>query len=167
MTETGVSTLYNRYRAIIYRRCRLMLGNRVAAEDATQEIFLKVMEHLDKVPTSDDGLLWLHRVTTNHCLNELRYTKRRADTHPITGKEPGSASGETRLANRDLVQRMMARVPRRTRVSAWLRHVDGMTHSEVGRTVGLSRRTIFKRLAEFQAVARNFLQAPGDDRRQR
>jgi len=167
VTETGVSALYNRYRAIIYRRCRLMLGNRVAAEDATQEIFLKVMEHLDKVPNSDDGLLWLHRVTTNHCLNELRYAKRRAHTHSINDQEPASSSGETRLANRDLVQRMMARVPRRTRVSAWLRHVDGMTHSEVGRTIGLSRRTIFKHLAEFQEAARNFLHVRGDERRPR
>jgi RNA polymerase sigma-70 factor (ECF subfamily) len=164
VTEAGVSALYNSYRPIIYRHCRFMLRDRVAAEDATQEIFLKVIEHLERVPASDEALLWLYRVATNHCLNELRYARRRANAHSIADREPTSSGGETGLADRDLVQRILAQAPRHTRASAWLRHVDGMTHNEVGRTLGLSRRTIFNHLAGFQEVARKLLHAPGGDR---
>src|SRR5438045_393270 len=41
--QTRVARLFQKFGPIIYVRCRRMLKERAAAEDATQEVFLKVI----------------------------------------------------------------------------------------------------------------------------
>jgi hypothetical protein len=67
---------------------------------------------------------------------------------------PGT--GEDDDSRDDLIG-LGAVVPDHLRRSAWLHYVDGMSHDEVGRALGLSRRTIFNYLADFHARARRFL----------
>src|SRR5690242_18415229 len=42
--------LYRKYGPYIYVRCARLLGDRSAAEDATQETFMRVHRHLHKAP---------------------------------------------------------------------------------------------------------------------
>ena len=49
-TASRVGVLYARFGPTIYARCRRMLKERAAAEDATQEVFLKVLRHIDAAP---------------------------------------------------------------------------------------------------------------------
>jgi len=58
--------LYRTYGPAIYARCRLLLADPSAAEDATQETFLRVHRHLDRVPSAREGLYWIYRVATNY-----------------------------------------------------------------------------------------------------
>jgi DNA-directed RNA polymerase specialized sigma24 family protein len=52
-----------RYGPAIYSRCRLLLTDDGAAEDATQETFLRVWRRLDhRVPDSHEALYWICRV---------------------------------------------------------------------------------------------------------
>src|SRR5262245_5915597 len=75
-----LSRLYKMYGPFIYARCCKLLGDPAAAEDATQETFLRVERHLAKVPPrSNEALAWIYRVATNYCLNELRNRKRRPE----------------------------------------------------------------------------------------
>jgi len=54
-----LTDLYRAYGPAIYARCRLLLADAAAAEDATQETFLRVYRHLDSVPTAREGLYWM------------------------------------------------------------------------------------------------------------
>ena len=76
--ELKIETLYAKYGPTIYARCRRLLRDPVAAEDATQDIFVKLMRHIEAAPTEDAVLPWIHRIVTNHCLNVIRDAKRRA-----------------------------------------------------------------------------------------
>jgi DNA-directed RNA polymerase specialized sigma24 family protein len=67
-----LADLYQKYGGVIYARCRRMLANDAAAEDAVQEVFLRVASHLDAAPTSVEALLWIHRIATNYCLPTAR-----------------------------------------------------------------------------------------------
>ena len=152
------SLLYKKYGPVIYARCRRILGDRLSAEDATQEVFLKVARYLDRAPDSEEALLWIHRIATNHCINELRTGKRRPTLMPeAKSEEAASRGGEAPLVDRDLARKLMSVVPDHLSKPAWLHYVDGMSHDEVGRALGLSRRTIFNYLADFQQRARRFL----------
>jgi len=71
--------LYRTYGPAIYARCRLLLADPSAAEDATQETFLRVHRHLDRVPSAREGLYWIYRVATNYCLNHLRDQRARPE----------------------------------------------------------------------------------------
>ena len=147
--------LYRQYGATIYARCAKLLGDRVAAEDATQETFLRVYRHLDKAPTSWEALRWIYRIATNYCLNEIRDRRLRprcqSEARDLAGANPDEI-----LADRDLVMRIVRRSPEKLRATAWLHHVDGLDQGEVARVLGSSRRTVINHLATFARNARKF-----------
>lgn len=153
--DDRLTTLYRMYGPVIFARCARLLGDRAAAEDATQETFMRVHRHLAKAPDAREALAWIYRIATNYCLNELRDRKLR----PVAEADlPETASGsfEAIVSDRDLVARIVRRSPEQVRAIAWLHHVDGMDQGEVARVLGVSRRTVVNRLAEFKANARKF-----------
>src|SRR3954468_13627413 len=161
MTEDRLTELYRAYGPVIYARCRRLLSDAAAAEDATQETFMRVHRHLDKAERGD-ALAWIYRIATNLCLNEIRNRKRRAEpTDEIP--EVGGESLQRILADRDLAARIVERSPEKLRVVAWLHHVDGLDQGEVARVLDISRRTVVNRLAEFSESAHKFVQR-GDSR---
>jgi RNA polymerase sigma-70 factor (ECF subfamily) len=160
MTEDRLTELYRRYGPFIYTRCVRLLGDRAAAEDATQETFMRVHRHLHKAPGPGEALAWVYRIATNYCLNEIRDRKLRpaaqSDLPDALGEDLGAA-----LANRDVAARIVRRSPDKLRVPAWLHHVDGLDQGEVARVLGVSRRTVGNRLAEFADHARKFVARGG------
>jgi len=155
MAEDRLTTLYRRYGPFIYARCARLLGDRVAAEDATQETFMRVHRHLHKAPDANEALAWIYRIATNYCLNEIRDRKLR----PLADSdlEHLGENLETVLANRDAAAKIVRRSPEKLRTPAWLHHVDGLDQGEVARVLGISRRTVGNRLAEFADHARKFI----------
>jgi RNA polymerase sigma-70 factor (ECF subfamily) len=151
--------LYRAYAPVIYARCRRILKDERAAEDATQETFLRVHRHLAKAPDPQHALMWIYRIATNYCLNELR--DRGARPTPVDDVDERIGGRERamldRMIDRDLVVRLLARVPAQMGEIAWLHHVDGFDQDEVARLLGISRRTVVNRLAKLKSVAQSYL----------
>lgn len=156
MADDRLTELYRAYGPVIYARCRRLLGEGAAAEDATQETFMRVHRHLAKAD-SREALAWIYRIATNYCLNEIRNRKHRPELHEEL-PEPVFAGVNDALADRDLAARIVARSPEKLRAVAWLHHVDGLDQGEVARVLDISRRTVVNRLAEFAENARKFAQ---------
>jgi RNA polymerase sigma-70 factor (ECF subfamily) len=144
--------LYRQHGAVIYARCRRMLGNDQDAEDATQETFLRVARHLESAPDGGEALRWIYRIATNHCLNVLRAGKARPA--PVPHGEPASPHPESALADRDFTARVFRKAPPNVGAVAWLHHIDGMPQGEVAEVLGISRRTVVTRIAEFAGAVR-------------
>lgn len=116
---------------------------------------MRVHRHLEKAD-SREALAWIYRIATNYCLNEIRNRSRR----PQPQDEPPEIAIdglESALSDRDLAERIVARAPEKLRVVAWLHHVDGLDQADVARVLGISRRTVVNRLAEFTDNARKFV----------
>jgi RNA polymerase sigma-70 factor (ECF subfamily) len=156
MTNDRLTGLYRQYGPYIYARCVRLLGDRCAAEDATQETFVRVCRHLHRAPDAGQALAWIYRIATNYCLNAIRD---RALHQQIEQRIPASIGEnvEVVLANRDAIARLVAHSPAKLRAPAWLHHVDGLDHSEIARVLGISRRTVVNRLAEFADRSRKFI----------
>jgi len=158
MNPERLTELYRSYGPAIYARCRLLLMDEGAAEDATQETFLRVWRRLDRVPDAREALYWIYRVATNYCLNELRDRRARdIPSEKLPEVAEPSLAAEARIADRDLARRLIARAHDDLRVVAWLYHVDGFEQEEVARVIGISRRTVVNRLADFRESAQRFL----------
>jgi RNA polymerase sigma-70 factor (ECF subfamily) len=168
MVEDELSRLYSLYGPVIYARCRSLLGDDAAAEDATQETFIRVFRHLSRLPPGQEALFWIHRVATNHCLNELKARRRR----PLLAAEEFEASVaaadaaaapivEERLVDRDLAARVIGGAQTKLRAAAWLYYVDGFEQEEVAGILGLSRRSVASYLAVFIDNARKFVRRTG------
>ena len=118
---------------------------------------MRVHRHLSKAPSSSEALAWIYRIATNLCLNEIRDRKHRPALYDFA-PDPASDHLETSLSERDLAARLVRRSPEKLRAVAWLRHVDGLDQGEVARVLGISRRTVVNRLAEFAENARKFVE---------
>jgi len=88
--------LYRAYHPLVHHQCRRFLATSVAADDATQEIFVKLIGNASQVPRGEGTAPWMHRVTANHCLNQLRNERRRRDAGALD--EP-SAMASDHVAN--------------------------------------------------------------------
>jgi len=151
-----VSDLYRKYGAVIYSRCRRLLKDDALAEDATQEVFVRVMRHIESAPDDKAALAWIYRISTNFCLNMIRDRNRQAE--PVD--ELPEASGdhpEPELLDRELAMQLVNRAPENLRAPAVLYYVDGLEQEQVAKTLGVSRRTVINRLNEFMTRSRKFL----------
>src|SRR5690242_4964069 len=74
-----VAELYREFGPAVYRRCYGLLRDREAAQDATQEVFRKLLRDEARLARRDDVLPWIWRVATNHCLNQRRNARRRGE----------------------------------------------------------------------------------------
>jgi RNA polymerase sigma-70 factor (ECF subfamily) len=149
--------LYERFGGTIYARCRQMLRDPAAAQDATQEVFLKVHRALDKIRGPREAFTWLYRTATNHCLNELRNGRQRP-TLVAAIPDRAAPQPESRIFDQDLVLRLVRELPPDLATAAWLYHVDELEQGEIAEICGVSRRTIINRLARFAVDARAFIE---------
>ncbi len=159
MTDDKLSALYRAYGPIIFARCRKLLADDAAAEDATQETFVRVQRHLERAHDAEDPrqiLMWIYRIATNLCLNELRNRKQRPELFDVPPERVVDGV-EDLLVDRDLAARLVAFSPPQSRAAAWLHHVDGLDLAEVGHVLGVSRRTVVNRLNDFSKNALKFL----------
>lgn len=75
---------------LVYRQAWWLLKEEEAAEDATQETFLKVYRKINTFQLGKPFRSWLLKITTNHCLDKIRSARR----HPEQTLEPVDRDGE-------------------------------------------------------------------------
>ncbi len=149
-----VEELYRRYGPLIYARCRRYLKDTFAAEDAAQDVFLKVLEHLERAPDERRLWRWVAAISKNHCLNLLRNERRRQNALPPADERHGEL--ERPFFEKDFAERMLSAAPERLRTPGLLYFADGMQQVAIARALGLSRRTVVSRLGAFVDHARRF-----------
>jgi RNA polymerase sigma-70 factor (ECF subfamily) len=150
-----IAELYRTWGPAIYRRCLRLLYDTEAARDATQEVFRKALSSPEKLADAEMALPFIYRIATNHCLNERRNAGRRGETELI---DLDIASEHPEFPQRRLVQRVLARFDSRTQSIAVGVLVDGMEHEEVASALGISRKTVSRKLARFLDHARKYLE---------
>jgi RNA polymerase sigma-70 factor (ECF subfamily) len=149
--EAAIGDLYLKYGHVVRARCRGLLGDASAAEDATHEVFLRVQRHIARVPEASEVLPWLRRIATNYCLNELR--NRRVRARRVPEGEGGARDPEERIAARNVAHHLLSSLPEHLRDVAWLTYVDDLEQGETAKALGVSRRTVVNRIRELRARA--------------
>jgi RNA polymerase sigma-70 factor (ECF subfamily) len=143
---------YREHGARVYRLCLQILGQAADAEDAAQEVFLKVLDRGGQFEGRAALSTWLHRLTVNLCLHRLERERVRA-TLPLEPEEPILAAGESPLQQaetRDEAARaaaLLARLPLEHRLVLHLREVEGLAYREIAQAFGLPLGTVMSRIA--------------------
>lgn len=68
--------LYERYSKVVFVKCHSLLRDQSKAEDATQEIFIKVLLNLVKFNGKAKFSTWLYSITYNFCIDSIRRQKK-------------------------------------------------------------------------------------------
>jgi RNA polymerase sigma-70 factor (ECF subfamily) len=164
------------YQDAVYNVAYRILGERAAAEDATQETFLRAWQHIRRY-RGGSWRGWLFRIATNACYDHLRRRKRR----PTVPLEPLDAEGDAledapwladansqvqpeaeaeRAALRQALERCLQELPPAQRAALVLVDVEAWPYAEAAQALGVALGTLKSRLARgrlrMQACLRRF-----------
>jgi RNA polymerase sigma-70 factor (ECF subfamily) len=81
--------LYSKYMHLVYGVCLKYLKNREESKDAVMQIFEKLISDIPKQEINNFSS-WLHVVTKNYCLMQLRSEKSRNRMHTSWEIDPGN-----------------------------------------------------------------------------
>jgi len=166
----GWAEIVSEHSARVYRLAYRLTGNPHDAEDLTQETFLRVFRSLNTyTPGTFEG--WLHRITTNLFLDQVRRRKRlRFDPWGEDTERLAASSVETtpergfEHANLDSdVQRALDALPPEFRAAVVLCDMEGLSYEEIAVTLGIKLGTVRSRIHRGRAQLREALahRAPG------
>ena len=140
--------LYKSHGKRVYSLCLRMLKNAADAEDLTQQVFLRLFRKIGTFRGDAGFSTWLHRVTVNAVLMQLRRKKamevplESTDTTGRNRKDPREhGSGDTSMLGAIdglNLRRAICKLPRGYKRFFLLRHVFGFQHDEIARLLGCS-----------------------------
>jgi len=131
------AAIYRRFGTACFNLALRILGDRAAAEDVVQEVFLKMINTLPGFRGDAPFGVWLKRMTANATIDALRATQRFADEDP----EALFASMASRNVDADLqvdAWTLLMRLPPRARAVLVLHELEGYTHKELSDLFGQS-----------------------------
>ena len=157
--------IVQQHSARVYRLAYRLTGNPHDAEDLTQDVFVRVFRSLSSyTPGTFEG--WLHRITTNLFLDQVRRKQRirfdgladdAADRLP--GREPGPAQVYDDTHFDDDVQRALDALPPDFRAAVVLCDIEGLSYEEIARVtdapVGSVKGRLHRARSEFIDVLRH------------
>jgi len=68
--------LYDRYSSKVFGKCFSLLKSEAKAQDAAQEVFVKVLLNLSKFSYKSKFSTWLYSITYNFCIDQIRKDKK-------------------------------------------------------------------------------------------
>jgi RNA polymerase sigma-70 factor (ECF subfamily) len=168
--ETGISGDFAAWMSSeqrrVYSLCRRLLQDADDADCATQDVFLKAYQALqrDDAKALDDPARWLTRIAVNTCLDRLRshkwqlWRRRPAaeDEAIILSKvASGRPEAEEQYFAAEIAARLdaaLARLSNRQRAVFALRHYEDRSLEEISQILGLDTGTVKAHM--FRAVAK-------------
>ncbi|MGE5596121.1 MAG: sigma-70 family RNA polymerase sigma factor [Hyphomicrobiales bacterium] len=143
--DLAFAVLYDRYSDLVYSASVRVLGDSQMAEDATQEIFVRLWRRPEAfMPERGRFLSWLMSVVRNRAVDELRARGRRRKREGDPGSEPQEAALSLTAADADdpvheaqlheeqiLVRHALAELPAEQKLALELAYFGGLTQQEI------------------------------------
>jgi RNA polymerase sigma-70 factor, ECF subfamily len=153
--------IIRQYERLVLVTSLRLLGNLADAQDASQEVFLRLYRNLAKVESSGAFSSWLYRVTVNVC-HDLR-RKRPVDAPmedaalaPASGADPQQATVDAE--RRYALDLSLRRLSEKERAALVLRDLEGIPTGEVARLLGSSQATVRSQISKARVKMKGFME---------
>ena len=172
--QNAFAQLVEAHQGKVYSLSYRMTGNPDDAADLTQEAFLNAWRGLASFHGQSSFSTWLHRLTSNVCIDFLRREKRRtALSMTVEEDEEGRQaevpdhrfSPEQELERRELrrtVQQGLAALSPEHRRVLVLRELEGLSYQEIAQCLELEEGTVKSRIARARIALKEYLQKSGN-----
>ena len=110
--QEAIAALYDRFVSLVFRMAVQALPTRPEAEDAVQEVFLRLWRAADRFDAERAALVtWVMLITRRHIVDRLRRTRSRISTVSMLEGQGSSGSGnESSLEESERFGELMKRV---------------------------------------------------------
>ena len=141
--QAAFRDLMERYQAKVHSIVYGIMHNREDAEDIAQQVFTKVYFAIKDFDGRCLLLTWICRIAINECYSSLR--KRRVKlVQEIDGPEHAGNQPpvDRRLADRDYLNKLLARIPADDRALLIFKEVEGHSIGELAQMTGMTDSAI-------------------------
>ena len=147
MTPEEFIHLYLQLEDGLYRMAFRLLESQAEAEDAVQDLFIKIWSRIDSLERVSYPQAWCLTLMRNHCIDRLR-AKAGQQTVPVEENLPAEEELERSARMKRAWEAVLA-LPPKSRELLRLRLVEDLSYEEISRQTGLSQnalRVAFHRL---------------------
>jgi RNA polymerase sigma-70 factor (ECF subfamily) len=168
-------TLYNQYKQSVYRAAYRLLGDRMRAEDITQEVFVNIHHKLNTFEFESTFSTWCYRITVNACYDVMRKHKRREKyndgliepgTYEAQIKSPRHTQPEEILNRKELhglINEKLQSIHEDLKTTFVLREFEKLSYREIADVMSCSEGTVASRLARARDHLADYLSKFGID----
>ena len=133
----------------LVRKVTLRMLGRETAEDASQEVWIRVWANMGNFRAESAFSTWLHRITVNTCLSLRQKESRRkegeqGDEMPYMSEPGDDANPETSTLNVELQQEIfdaLGHIREDHRAALVLRHMEGLSYAEIAEVLHVPNGT--------------------------
>jgi RNA polymerase sigma-70 factor (ECF subfamily) len=157
--QLAFETLYRRLGGRIYALCLRMSGDAQAAEELTQDVFVRAWEKLDSFRGDSRFSTWLHRLAVNLVLQDRRKKGRRRSREQLTEDPTVFERAVTRAmpGTRVDLERAIAGLPEGAREVLILRDIEGYKYDEIAELKGVALGTVKAQIHRARKLVREAL----------
>jgi RNA polymerase sigma-70 factor, ECF subfamily len=176
--EMAFRELVERYQNKVFSIIYGILRNRNDAEDIAQQVFTKVYGSIGNFDARSSLLTWIYKITVNECYDYLRKKRVRKLVYESDISEDDSRLMEnsevtqdrnvpvdTRLAQRDLLLKVLEKISDEDRALILLKEVEGHSVEELAQRTGMNENTVkvklFRARQKLLKAAQRLLKRPG------
>jgi len=143
--------LFEAYKDRVFSIACYSLGDKTAADDITQQIFVKLFTRIGQFRGDSEFTTWLYRLVINACLDERRRQRRLlpvAEFLPMSkaayrkSPEPGYERREIAGSVREAIGGLKPKM----RLPILLKYIEGLSYEEIAAVLGCSKGTVASRL---------------------
>jgi RNA polymerase sigma-70 factor (ECF subfamily) len=154
-TVAFAKQLFEQHGTVIHQYFKRLTGDSAAAEDLTQEVFLRVVRGGHRYEDRERERAWVFRIARNVLLDRRRHESRApavdARLEPIT-----AAPQSTRASLREA----LALIPAEDREAFLLREIAGLGYAEIAATTDSTVPAIRSRIYRARIALRDMLNPP-------
>jgi RNA polymerase sigma-70 factor, ECF subfamily len=138
-----------------------LLGKLEDAQDASQEVFLRLYRNLGKLDGVQNVPGWLYRVTVNVCHDMLRKRPAQVAVDEVPELSDGSADPQqsvTEEERRQVLHMSLRFLSEKERAAIVLRDLEGLSTSEVAQALGSTEATVRSQISKARIKVRAFVE---------
>jgi RNA polymerase sigma-70 factor (ECF subfamily) len=158
--QQAFEELYRAHVGRVFALCLRVLADRPRAEETTQKIFIRAWMKLASLRGENSFGFWLHRLSMNMALNELKTFERRGlQVLNWDSASLRAVPGAWRSRNTPIdLERAIALLPPQARAVFVLHDVEGFRHEEIAADLGVAVGTCKAQLSRARKLLREALE---------
>src|SRR4026209_909672 len=155
--ERAMQRLWSQHASHIDAVVRRLCGDPELAANISQEVWMQIFRALPSYRGESQFGTWAHRIAVNRTLNALRKVKRLAKIETEIDEETGGIDGDTdRTFLAESIDKAMKELSPGARMVFVLHDIEGYTHDEIGKELGItsggSKSQLFKARAKLRRL---------------
>ncbi len=152
--QRAFRTIFERYGKIVYRFLYRLLKDPSLAEEAVQEVFIKLYQSAQTYQPRGKLITFLYRIALNHSLNELRKREQKVQRESLSTlpedryrapslKEEVGPEEELRAVQlKEFIEKWLDELSQAQRAALLMHRVDGLSYNEIAEVLNTSLSSV-------------------------